>query len=192
MKNLVLASASPRRKELLSLLGVPFVIKKPDICEDALSGEKPEDLVLRLSRLKASAVCRQDHDCIVIAADTVVSLNNQILGKPSNEDQAFDMIKMLRGKTHQVFTGCCIKNNIKEVFFVTSTLVTFDDFEDDIIRTYIKSGECSDKAGAYAIQGIGAMLISKIQGSVSNVIGLPICEVRNALKEFGVVPQTAV
>ncbi|MGN1280370.1 MAG: Maf family protein [Succinivibrio sp.] len=190
MSNLILASGSPRRKELISLLGIPFLIRIPDICEDALAGEKPDELVLRLSKLKAQAVSSQVQDSIVVAADTVVSIDNKILGKPADKEQAFNMIKMLQGRTHQVFTGTCISNSKKEISFVTATQVTFDSLDDITIRTYVDSGECTDKAGGYAIQGIGAMLISKIQGSVSNVIGLPVCELRNALMEFGITPQT--
>ena len=190
MNKLILASGSPRRKEFLSYLGIPFSIVIPHADESVLKDEAPSELVKRLSRLKASAVAKEYPDSVVIVADTVVSLNSEILGKPKNREESFLMIKKLQGKTHTVYTGTTIQQNNKVKNFVCATYVTFAHLEDDLILTYVNSGEGDDKAGAYALQGIASMLIESVKGSVSTVIGLPICEVRECLKEFGIIPKT--
>ncbi len=190
MNKLILASGSPRRKEFLSYLGIPFSIVIPHADESVLKDEAPSELVKRLSRLKASAVAKEYPDSVVIAADTVVSLNSEILGKPKNREESFLMIKKLQGKTHTVYTGTTIQQNNKVKNFVCATYVTFAHLDDDLILTYVNSGEGDDKAGAYALQGIASMLIESVKGSVSTVIGLPICEVRECLKEFGIIPKT--
>lgn len=193
MPRIILASASPRRKQYLSYLGLPFEVVVPDVDESTVEGESPEQLVRRLSKLKAQAVLQRlsDDDCIIIAADTVVAFEGHVLGKPKDEEDAFTMIKMLQGKVHEVFTGCTITSGNKTSNFAVSTRVTFANLDDELIRTYVKSGESMDKAGSYALQGIAAALIKKVEGSVSTVVGLPICEVRECLKEFGVTPKTA-
>lgn len=190
MNKLILASGSPRRKEFLSYLGIPFSIVIPHADESVLKDEAPSELVKRLSRLKASAVAKEYPDSVVIAADTVVSLNSEILGKPKNREESFLMIKKLQGKTHTVYTGTTIQQNNKVKNFVCATYVTFAHLDDDLILTYVNSGEGDDKAGAYALQGMASMLIESVKGSVSTVIGLPICEVRECLKEFGIIPKT--
>lgn len=193
MPRIILASASPRRKQYLSYLGLPFEVVVPDVDESTVEGESPEQLVRRLSKLKAQAVQQRlsDDDCIIIAADTVVAFEGHVLGKPKDEEDAFNMIKMLQGKVHEVFTGCTITSGNKTSNFAVSTRVTFANLDDELIRTYVKSGESMDKAGSYALQGIAAALIKKVEGSVSTVVGLPICEVRECLNEFGVTPKTA-
>ncbi|MBR1612908.1 MAG: septum formation inhibitor Maf [Succinivibrio sp.] len=191
---IVLASASPRRKQYLSYLGLPFEVVVPDVDESTVDGETPEQLVMRLSKLKAKAVSQRlsDNEAVIIAADTVVAYKGQVLGKPKNDDDAFNMIKMLQGDTHEVYTGCTILKGDRISNFAVSTKVTFASLDDELIRTYVNSGESRDKAGSYALQGIAAMLIQKVDGSVSTVVGLPICEVREVLKEFGVKPETAL
>lgn len=191
---IVLASASPRRKQYLSYLGLPFEVVVPDVDESTVDGETPEQLVMRLSKLKAKAVSQRlsDNEAVIIAADTVVAYKGQVLGKPKNDDDAFNMIKMLQGDTHEVYTGCTILKGDRISNFAVSTKVTFASLDDELIRTYVNSGESRDKAGSYALQGIAAMLIQKVEGSVSTVVGLPICEVREVLKEFGVKPETAL
>ncbi len=191
---IVLASASPRRKQYLSYLGLPFEVVVPDVDESTVDGETPEQLVMRLSKLKAKAVSQRlsDNEAVIIAADTVVAYKGQVLGKPQNDDDAFNMIKMLQGDTHEVYTGCTILKGDRISNFAVSTKVTFASLDDELIRTYVNSGESRDKAGSYALQGIAAMLIQKVDGSVSTVVGLPICEVREVLKEFGVKPETAL
>lgn len=191
---IVLASASPRRKQYLSYLGLPFEVVVPDVDESTVDGETPQQLVMRLSKLKAKAVSQRlsDNEAVIIAADTVVAYKGQVLGKPKNDDDAFNMIKMLQGDTHEVYTGCTILKGDRISNFAVSTKVTFASLDDELIRTYVNSGESRDKAGSYALQGIAAMLIQKVDGSVSTVVGLPICEVREVLKEFGVKPETAL
>jgi septum formation protein len=191
---IVLASASPRRKQYLSYLGLPFEVVVPDVDESTVDGESPQQLVMRLSKLKAKAVSQRlsDSEAVIIAADTVVAYKGQVLGKPQNDDDAFNMIKMLQGDTHEVYTGCTILKGDRISNFAVSTKVTFASLDDELIRTYVNSGESRDKAGSYALQGIAAMLIQKVEGSVSTVVGLPICEVREVLKEFGVKPETAL
>ena len=189
MAKLILASASPRRKNYLSFLGLPFEICVPNVDESHLDGESPEELVLRLSKLKAHAVANSQSDCVVIAADTVVAIDNLILGKPKDDHDAFLMLKRLQGKTHTVLTGTTIESKTKCKTFLSKTLVTFASMSDELIKTYIASGECKDKTGSYALQGIAAMFIKKVEGSVSTVVGLPICEVRIALEEFGITPM---
>lgn len=190
MQNIILASGSPRRKEYLSYLGLPFSIEVPDIDETPLEGETPSNLVYRLSKLKAHTISKNHINDIVIAADTVVALGNTILGKPENRDDAFNMIKLLQGKTHEVYTGTTVQKNNEIKSFVMVTKVTFDSLDDDLIKTYVASGESDDKSGSYALQGIASTLISKVEGSVSTVVGLPINEVRKALKDFGIEPNT--
>lgn len=191
---IVLASASPRRKQYLSYLGLPFEVVVPDVDESTVDGESPQQLVMRLSKLKAKAVSQRlsDSEAVIIAADTVVAYKGHVLGKPQNDDDAFNMIKMLQGDTHEVYTGCTILKGDRISNFAVSTKVTFASLDDELIRTYVNSGESRDKAGSYALQGIAAMLIQKVEGSVSTVVGLPICEVREVLKEFGVKPETAL
>ena len=181
---IVLASASPRRKQYLSYLGLPFEVVVPDVDESTVDGESPQQLVMRLSKLKAKAVSQRlsDSEAVIIAADTVVAYKGQVLGKPQNDDDAFNMIKMLQGDTHEVYTGCTILKGDRISNFAVSTKVTFASLDDELIRTYVNSGESRDKAGSYALQGIAAMLIQKVDGSVSTVVGLPICEVREVLK----------
>ncbi|WP_031490891.1 Maf family protein [Succinivibrio dextrinosolvens] len=193
MTKLILASGSPRRKEFISYLGIDYDVEIPNIDESPVQGETPSELVLRLSCLKADFISKKRSDSVVIAADTVVCFNGMILGKPSSREDAFNMIKMLQGHTHTVYTGVTVqKGNLKRSK-VVSTEVTFDSMDDDFIRNYVSSGECDDKAGAYAIQGIASMFISQVKGSVSSVVGLPINEVVKYLREFGLeIPVSKV
>lgn len=189
MNTIILASASPRRSNYLSFLGHDFQIQVPNIDESVKDNEMPDDLVLRLSLSKAKIISQKNPQDIVIAADTVVSIDNQILGKAKDENDAFLMLKKLQGRTHQVFTGTTIIKADKVKSFVCKTLVTFAKLDDETIKTYLASGEYKGKAGSYALQGQAAMLIEKVEGSVSTVVGLPINEVRIALKEFGITPK---
>lgn len=193
MTKLILASGSPRRKEFMSYLGIPFEVEIPNIDESPLQGETPSELVLRLSRLKADYISKKHDDTVVVAADTVVCFNGMILGKPSSRDDAFRMIKMLQGQTHTVYTGVTVQKGSLVRSKVVSTEVSFDPLDDDFIRNYASSGECDDKAGAYAIQGIASIFISEVKGSVSSVVGLPINEVVKFLREFGLnIPVSKV
>lgn len=180
--NLVLASASPRRSELLSYLGLPFSIRVADIDEGLVSEESPDDYVKRLSFEKASKVFLGD-EC-VIGADTIVVSEGKILGKPQDAVHAEEMLRLLSGSWHEVLTGVSVVNRVKRETFSVKTKVLFDKIGDDEIVNYIATSEPMDKAGAYAIQGIGGKFIREIQGSYSNVVGLPLCEVSNVLKLF--------
>lgn len=183
---LILASQSPRRKRLLETLGLEFVIKPVDIDESRQPGETPEMLVQRLSNEKAVELTRRqplDEGDLVLAADTIVVLGSEILGKPRNRDHAISMLSQLSGNTHQVLTGVCVINDKNESFQITvKTDVTFRHLRERAIKNYAESGEPDDKAGAYAIQGKGCALIDLVEGSFTNVIGLPVKETLELLK----------
>ncbi len=189
MSALILASASPRRQQLLRYLGIEFSIKVPSIDERRIPHELPQDLVLRLSKTKAQAVFEDDHKSVVIAADTVVAIDNIILGKPHSDEDAVSMLKSLSGRTHQVYTGTTIQSSDNCISFLTTSNVTFCTLDDGLIEDYIKSGEGADKAGSYALQGLAQVFIKSVEGSVSSVIGLPISEVMLYLRDFGFTPH---
>jgi septum formation protein len=180
---LVLASASPRRQDFLARLGLQFQVAPADIDETLLPGESPEPFARRMAAAKAELVARDRLDACVIGADTVVALDGTVFGKPRDPDDALAILQALRGRTHQVITGVavvCPDRGIGEVFTVTSQ-VSFAAFPDEILRAYIATGEPTDKAGAYAIQGRGAFLVHAIAGSCSNVIGLPVHDLVSVL-----------
>ncbi len=183
---LILASGSPRRRELLSRLGISFEVITKNINESARAGESPADLVQRLSKDKALAVSLEHKEDLILAADTVVALDGRIMGKPHDENEAFDFLSQLNNRTHEVFTGICLINKEQINTQVVCTRVTFGHFSDDILKAYTATGEGADKAGAYAIQGQGAFLISSISGSPTNVIGLPMQEVSKLLQASGI------
>ncbi|MCR5536461.1 MAG: Maf family protein [Succinivibrio sp.] len=187
---LILASGSPRRAHFMQLLNLPFTIQEPDVDESRLPGETPKDLVLRLSLLKASHVAAANPDKLVLAADTVVALGNQVFGKPKDRHDAFLMIKELQGKTHQVYTGVALRLGHTYRNFCECTYVTFAALTDDLIQAYVDTGESDDKSGSYAVQGTASLFVTKVEGSVSSVVGLPISQVREALSEFGLIPKT--
>jgi septum formation protein len=172
MIRVVLASASPRRHELLTRTGLTFAVRAPDIDESPLDGESPVDYVRRLASEKAAAVDPAP-DEFVIAADTTVDLDSQILGKPLDDREAARMLRRLSGRTHHVHTGVAVRHDGRHFVEVCSTLVTFVTLDEPTIEWYISTGEPMGKAGAYALQGAGAALVSTVHGSVSNVIGLP-------------------
>lgn len=181
----ILASGSPRRKELLSNIGLRFEIMVDDSEEIVLSDESPKDAVMRLSMAKAKHIADKNSDALVIGADTVVSIDNKILGKPSDEDDAFNMLKLLSGRVNTVYTGVSIIDTTakKVVSDYVSTNVKFRNLSNREIFDYIKSGEPIDKAGAYGIQEFGSLLIEGIDGDYFNVVGLPICRLGQILKE---------
>ena len=184
--NLILASGSPRRRELLSRLTDDFRIVIPNTDEHILPNETPKDLVLRLSLKKALAVQKNYPDATILSADTVVTYAGRILGKPRNSNEAFEFLKMLNNHTHEVFTGICVllQKNIKQK--CVQTQVTFGNFKESMLQNYAYSGEGLDKAGAYAIQGKGAFLVRSINGSASSVIGLPLYETSELLISQGI------
>ena len=180
--NLILASASPRRKELLSLFHTPFTIKVADIDEAMDPAKAPAQEVARVSSLKACAVDR-DADDVVIAADTIVVCEGKILGKPHSEAEAKQMLSLLSGRDHQVMTGCTVLRGDRRETFTEITDLHFKPLSDREITDYVNSGEPMDKAGAYGIQGGAALFCEKINGDYYNVVGLPVCRLGQVLKE---------
>jgi septum formation protein len=187
---LVLASASPRRRELLQNAGIPFIIQPSQIPEVPREGEVPQACAERLAREKALDVFRQRPQDFVLGADTIVIVDSQILGKPRDAGDAARMLGLLSGRTHQVITGVCLiapnrKGSSVEDTRSEITLVTMSELSDDDIQSYIATGEPLDKAGAYAIQGITSRWISRIEGDYFNVVGLPVSLVYRMLQEDG-------
>ena len=189
---LVLASASPRRQELLRNAGIAFTVQPADIDETPLANELPRDYAERLAREKALAVSEAQSEKYVLGADTIVVIDDQILGKPPDADDAVRMLRLLSGRTHAVITGVCLVGPVADgrppVSGKTNsetTLVTMTEISDAEIRAYIATGEPMDKAGAYAIQGMAARWIPRIEGDYSNVVGLPVALVYKILLEMG-------
>jgi len=180
--NLILASASPRRQELLKLFGIPFIVRVADIDETMDSAASAYDEVARLSREKALAVKREAGD-IVIAADTIVVCEGRVLGKPHSEEEAFAMLSLLSGRDHQVMTGCTVLLGERAETFTEVTDLHFRELSEKEIRRYVESGEPMDKAGAYGIQGGAALFCEKMVGDYYNVMGLPACRLGQVLKK---------
>ena len=184
--NLILASASPRRQELLKLFGIPFIVRVADIDETMDPAAAAYDEVARLSREKALAVPREKED-IVIAADTIVVCEGKVLGKPHSEGEAFNMLSLLSGRDHQVMTGCTVLMGERAETFTEVTDLHFRELTEKEIRRYVASGEPMDKAGAYGIQGGAALFCEKMDGDYYNVMGLPVCRLGQVLK--GCAPE---
>lgn len=186
---IVLASASPRRSELMSLAGIPFSVVAADICEDVLPGEAPADHVIRLSKEKANAVAIRNEGRFFIGADTVVVLDGAILGKPVDEADATRMLKLLSGRNHEVITGFTVFDKVTSIHVSrsVSTEVTFKLLQESEIMTYVSTGCPMDKAGAYAIQGGAVHFVRSINGSYTNVIGLPMTELYEVLQAMQAV-----
>ena len=185
---LILASASPRRKELLGLFRVPFTVRVADIDETMDPAKSPYEEVARVSRLKALAVNRQEDD-VVIAADTIVVCQGRVLGKPGSEQEAASMLQLLSGRDHQVMTGCTVIYGDRRETFTEVTDLHFRDLEAWEIDRYVASGEPMDKAGAYGIQGGAALFCQRLVGDYYNVMGLPVCRLGQVLR--GMVPELA-
>lgn len=179
---LVLASASPRRRALLEQLGIPLRIDPAHLDENVRAGETAERYVLRLAREKAEAVHVRHPDDTVLAADTSVVLDGAVLGKPASADEALEMLRALSGRRHQVMTAVAVAG--KGDRLVTAA-VTFAAADEAVLRWYVSTGEPMDKAGAYAVQGIGGFLVERIEGSHSAVVGLPLVETVALLRESG-------
>jgi septum formation protein len=188
MKKIVLASASPRRKEILKITGLNFHVCASDYEEDFDLSLKPRELARFLSRKKAEAVAHKYREAIIIAADTFIYFKNRLLGKPHTGEEAEKMLRLLNGNVHSVITGFTILDT-KSGQIVSESVATkvyFRTLDDEEIRAYIRSGEPLDKAGAYAVQGLGAVFIEKIEGDFFNVMGLPLSALTESLKRFGV------
>ena len=186
--DIILASQSPRRRELLERMGVrDFRVVTPDIDEHMDRELPPEELVRRISLEKALAVQEQEgNTSIIIAADTVVALDGAVLGKPADELEAFKMLSTLSGCRHQVYSGMTVLRGEEKYTVSEETTVTFRELSAEEIDRYIATGEPMDKAGAYGIQGYGALLVSGIQGDYYNVMGLPVCRLGMLLRQLGV------
>lgn len=190
MKKIVLASVSPRRKEILEQVGIDFDIV-PSTCKEVITKEIPKDIVEELACQKAEEVFNKANEAyIVIGADTIVVQNNRIMGKPKNEEDAFNMINELQNNTHAVYTGVCIlireNNQVKKIVFSEATYVDVYPMTKEQILDYIASKEPMDKAGAYAIQGKFAVYIRKVDGEYNTVVGLPVARLYNELLNAGI------
>jgi len=186
---LILASASPRRKSLLQELGLDFEIIEAQVEEKPVAGESPQDFVMRAACDKAGDVARENVVSWVLGADTVVVHGGRILGKPGDAEEALSVLQTLAGQKHLVHTGFCLMNGKDDVLIsrVVTTEVWFYPFSRDIAAAYVATGESLDKAGAYGIQGSGGFLVERINGSYSNVVGLPLAEVVEELLRYKVV-----
>jgi len=191
---IVLASASPRRQELLTNAGIEFVVRPANIPEVPLPDESPKAFAERMAQEKARAIRdnvetaypRNQNSLAILGADTVVVIGNEVLGKPANSDDAARMLRLLSGHEHSVITGVCLSGENFEDVRSEITIVHFGELSESDIKSYIKTGEPMDKAGAYAIQGMASRWISKIEGDYNNVVGLPVDLVLQMLREHGV------
>ncbi|MBU9721906.1 MULTISPECIES: Maf family protein [Bacillaceae] len=184
MKPLILASQSPRRKQLLEQVQLPFSIQVSHVDETVDPNDNPADMVASLAFQKADAVFKNNKDHVVLGADTIVAIDGEVLGKPKDAQEAKEMLRQLSGSQHQVLTGVAILSKDHHVTFVEKADVLFYPLTEDEITTYVATGEPFDKAGAYGIQGIGATLVEKIHGDYFSIVGLPISKVVRALKKF--------
>jgi septum formation protein len=185
MQHLILASSSPRRKELLANLGISFEVFSSSIEEIVDPSASPEETVISLAQQKALDVAKRFSASFVIGADTVVTKDSKILGKPKNVEAAVEALRMLSGDTHSVLTGVAIVKNGKTTSFYVQTDVTFWPLTEIEIEQYIKSGEPFDKAGSYGIQGLGSLFVKEIKGDYFSVEGLPVSLLVRELKKLG-------
>ncbi|MEX2157670.1 MAG: Maf family protein [Gemmatimonadales bacterium] len=182
---IVLASGSPRRKQLLEMLRIPFRVIPPDVDEHVLPGEPPNAYVTRLSRAKAQAVVSRAPGDLVLAADTTVVIENEILGKPGSPQDAVRMLERLQGRTHEVLTAVAVARDGELAQALDVSRVTFRPVDRATLEAYVATGEPLDKAGAYAIQGLGAPLIERVEGDFFGVMGLPLRLALDLLARFG-------
>ena len=188
-KRLILASASPRRKEMLTKLGLDFEVLAAEVDEMVQAGEQPEEFVQRVAIEKAIDIAGNHPDAWVLGADTIVVHEDDILGKPRDENDALKVLMRLSGQMHRVYTGFCLRRELENlsVVRVIVTEVYFSPFTEETANAYVVTGEPLDKAGAYGIQGCGGVLVEKINGSYSNVVGLPLAETIEELLHYGVI-----
>lgn len=182
---LILASMSPRRREILTLAGFEFTVHPADIDESVPDGTPADSAVMMTAQKKAEAILPYAAEGdVILAADTVVCLDGAIIGKPANTEEAAKTLRLLSGRTHTVYTGYCILKGERRISGVEATNVTFRELDDAEIADYVASGEPMDKAGAYGLQGRGCTFAKRIDGEYFNVIGLPICTINNCLKNL--------
>lgn len=184
---IILASASPRRRELLKFITEAFTVKVSDAEEVTDPELSAEETVKSLAVIKGEAVAKDFPDDTVISADTIVVLDGKILGKPKNKEDAFSMLSSLSGRAHEVYTGVCVLHGCIKLVFAERTEVTFYSLTSEEIRAYIATGEPSDKAGAYGIQGKGCTLVKAINGDYNNVVGLPVARLNRLLKDNSLI-----
>lgn len=186
---LILASASPRRREMLAAIGLHFRVEAAEADERVLAGEDPPTYVVRVARDKAKIVAARSPGAWTLAADTVVVLHGEILGKPLDAEDAVLMLKRLAGNVHEVWTGFCLchADQDNQVCRAVKTEVRFADLSDQVIRAYVRSGDPLDKAGSYGIQSQGGFMVQGIRGSYSNVVGLPLAEVIAEMIALGLI-----
>jgi len=182
---IVLASGSPRRRQLLEMLRIPFRVIAPDVDEQVLAGEAPAAYVTRLSRVKAEAVASRAPGDVILAADTTVVLDGAIFEKPTSPDDAVRMLSLLQGRTHEVMTSVAVMRDSEIAQALDVSRVTFRPADEATLRAYAATGEPLDKAGAYAIQGLGAPLIERVDGDFFGVMGLPLRLALDLLGRFG-------
>ncbi len=188
VKPIVLASTSPRRKEILSLLGFPFAVVPSNVSEDlALENDDFEGYAQQLAAMKTQAVANEERGSIIIGADTIVVHEGKLYSKPESKEQAQTFLKELSGKTHTVITGVGIFMDDKLRTFSVETKVTFRELDDMLINAYVESGDPMDKAGGYGIQTAGALLVEKIEGDYYNVMGLPIAKLTEYMRELAFI-----
>lgn len=180
---LILASKSPRRKEILEMAGYDFSVKVSNADEN-VKAKSVKQMSLMIAKRKCDAVFEENKDCVIISADTIVYINKKVLEKPKDKDDCREMIKLIQDNVHEVYTSVVVKSSEKEMSFLEKTKVFVSKMSDEEIEEYINTSEPYDKAGAYAIQGIFAKYVSKIEGDYYNVMGLPICRLNKVLKEF--------
>ncbi|CAN5187388.1 Maf family protein [soil metagenome] len=188
MKHIVLASGSPRRKEILQKTKLPFTIVVSEYVEDMTEDLPPKVLAEKLSRGKAEKVASQHPDAVVIAADTFVAFGDKLLGKPKSEKEAEEMLRMVSGKRLTVITGVTImeKAQAKEISFSEETILEMKEMTDEEIFAYIKTGEPMDKAGAFGMQELGASFVKRVEGDFFSAVGLPLYRLMQELKDFGI------
>lgn len=184
MKSVVLASESPRRRELMNISGIPFTCAGAKIDETLEAGMSLCDAVMKIAKKKAQAVQQKYAQNTIIGADTMVVIDDVVLGKPKDDEDAKKTLQLLSGKTHEVITGVAILHGEEEECFCETTRVMFRELSDEEIDAYIKTREHYDKAGSYAIQGKGMMFVERIEGDYSNVVGLPMCHLIQVLKKY--------
>ena len=189
ISSLTLASGSPRRRELLADLGIAFQIMVSNVAETLAPDLPPEEQAIALAEEKARAVASGIETGVVLGADTVVVLDGKLLGKPEDDADAIDMLRLLSGREHRVVTGVAVIDAATGSLrsSAVSSVVRFHDLSDDDIAAYVATGEPQDKAGAYAIQGLGGDLVSDLDGCFSNVVGLPLCETASLLSDAGLM-----
>ena len=192
MKKLILASGSKRRYDILKNVGYEFDVIIPGVDEDLMGELPPSELVIKLSEMKARAVLSKAcESSVILASDTVVELDNIILGKPEDKAHAASMLESLSGKTHRVYTGVCIIDaySQREISFYEKCIVHMNTITHEQIHEYIETGQPMDKAGSYGIQGPGGLFVSAIEGDFFTVCGLPVSRVYEVLKSFGIAPR---